>query len=110
MKGTYRGINSGVVIARMLHTEGFSSRTANAVRKWHRRKLASSRHRERHAKARRALSEMVKRLNLSDGDRIILGHFIQYETAANFEAGLRIGLTAQMFPEAGGVETNDGRG
>jgi hypothetical protein len=97
-------VRSSVVIAKLLDAEGFSPRTAQAIRKWiaNRRKTAAygaivSKQR------RREFAELIKRIGLSPGDRMILGKFISEMQSECFQAGLTIGLAALLLSGDGDV-------
>lgn len=91
-------VDSGVIIARMLHTEGFTQKTASRVKNWFKRQTGNTQRVRRYFENKRAFGELCKRLELSKADRLVIGHFIGQNSAIAFEAGLRIGMTTQLFP------------
>lgn len=93
MTGHSGRINSAVVIARLLESEGFSPETANAVRRYANRRMGFTRRQRLAWKARnKAFSVMAA--TLSESQKLLLGRWIATRQKAAFDAGLRIGLMA----------------
>lgn len=68
-------INSAVVIAKLLGTEGFSDHVANQVEKYWRGRSGLT---ERQQKSISRLEKEITRIceSLSEGDKLVLGKFI----------------------------------
>lgn len=94
--------NSAIVIARLLSTEGFSPHVANEVKRYMLRNATAEQLR-RWKKKKRAMSAFMK--NVSDGDKLIVGAFIGALCQMNFNAGLKIGMTAFLH-ESNGMNQN----
>jgi hypothetical protein len=88
---------SAIAIARLLGTEGFTQKAANAVKRYARRKrpawIAA-----RHERVRKAFGQMV-RGKLDDADRHLLGRFLSQFARTYLDAGIRIGLGCRIAPE-----------
>lgn len=83
---------SACVIARLLSTEGFTDHLAGEV-KHYAKQLATPGQLHRWKRNKRMFAEMVK-AKLDDRDKIVMGKLIGALSKMNFDAGLRIGLTA----------------
>lgn len=85
-----------VAVARMLGAEGFTQKTAGAVRRYVRRELPAAVARRR-ARAKKLFSEMVA-AKLSEGDRLILGRYLSHFAGEHLMAGIRLGLGCRLAP------------
>lgn len=85
-------INSAVVIARLLDTEGFSDYTANQVEKYWKRSAKLS---PRQLSKLKKLDSDITALSskLTEGEKLAMGRFIGLHKKMSFEVGLRIGIT-----------------
>lgn len=96
-------INSAIVIAKLLGTEGFSEYTADQIDRFARRKM-EKREQERHDKTERAMSSVCEKLD--DATKIVIGKFITLHKKMAFETGIRIGLTAVLVNESKDYSTD----
>ncbi len=85
-------INSAIVIARLLSTEGFSDHVSGEIKRYALRQ-ATRGQRQRWKNYKRAFSELVL-AKLSEADRLVLGKMIGVMCKMHFDTGLRMGLTA----------------
>jgi hypothetical protein len=85
-------INSSVVIAKMLDSEGFSDHVANQVERYWMRNICNPRARKKYRKLDADIAAMCSKL--TDGEKYILGKFIALHKRMSFDTGLRIGLSA----------------
>lgn len=93
-----RPLNSAIVIARLLDTEGFTDHTANQIeRYWRRNAGLTERQQQKLQRLESAMGELASRL--STGDRMVLGKFIGLHKKMSFDTGLRIGLTCMAVTE-----------
>lgn len=97
-----RHLNSTVVIARLLDSEGFTPHVANGVARFA-LKQATVGQRRRYKRTKRIFSELAK-TKLTDTDKMVLGKFMSAKLEMSFNTGLRIGLTA--FAEMSQEEKN----
>lgn len=81
-------INSAVVIAKLLGTEGFSDHVANQVEKYWRYRSGLT---ERQQKSVARLEKEITRIceSFSEGDKLILGKFIGLHKKMSFDTGLK---------------------
>lgn len=86
---------SSVVIAKLLHSEGYTDFVANMVKRYWRRNLVDPNRLGRLASIERAFREQVIP-KLTDGDKKVLGRFMSVNSRMQFDAGLRIGLMSAM--------------
>jgi hypothetical protein len=84
-------IRSSVVIAKHLHSEGFSDHVANMVEKYWMRNICHGRHKKRYRKYEKEIAAMCSKL--TDAEKMILGKFIAWHKRMSFDTGLNIGLT-----------------
>ena len=86
-------INSAVVIAQLLGTEGFSDFVANQVEKYWRAKSGLT---KRQQSQINRLNKEITRIceGMPEGDKLILGKFIGLHKKMSFDVGLKIGLQA----------------
>lgn len=87
-------INSAAVIAQLLGVEGYSDFVHNQVERYWRRRVMDHRRANRVLRIERDFSKMVEELDLTEGDRLLLGKFIGLRAQMSFDTGLRIGLMA----------------
>ena len=88
-----RPLNSAVVIAQLLDCEGFTSHTAQQVKRyWMRNAGLTKRQQHQIVGLKCKLSELCGKLD--EGDKLVLGRFIGLQKKLSFDTGLRIGLTA----------------
>jgi hypothetical protein len=86
-------VNSAVVIARLLGTEGFTDHLGNQIEKyWRTRSGLTHRQQRQIEKLDKAVAEMTAKLDVKE--RLALGRFIGLHKKMSFDTGLRIGLTA----------------
>jgi hypothetical protein len=85
-------MNSSVVIARLLDSEGFSEFAQNATERYWMRSICDPRRRRKYRKLDKELSAIAEKL--TDAEKLILGKFISLHKRMAFDTGLRIGLTA----------------
>ena len=96
-------INSAVVIARLLSTEGFSERVANNVDKYFKKNSSLSYRQKRQLeRLDKELSSMC--MKLSEGEKQVLGKFIGLHKKMSFHVGLKIGLTSWACKNSRQVE------
>ena len=96
-------LNSAVVIARLLGTEGFTDYVANSVHKyWRKSSGLSPRQQNKLKHLEENMTGICKKL--SEGDKMVLGRFISYHKKMSFDTGLKIGLTCILHEDAKDVE------
>jgi len=106
MKKT-RPAKSSLSVAKLLDSEGYSDHTANQIRRyWHKNCVLTERQEKRAAGIHKAFSDHVAS-KLTESQRLVMGKYIALLNRANFETGLRMGLTVRLFPgeEEMSVET-----
>ncbi len=98
----HKQINSAVVVARLLHAEGFSDYVANQVESYWRRNSGLT---EIQKRGIEKLDKGIARITagMSEKDKQILGKFIGLHKHMSFDTGLRIGLTAHAVKRAKAV-------
>ena len=97
-------INSAVVIARLLSTEGFTDHVASEVRRYALRQ-ATKDQRKRYKRRKQAFAAML-RCKLDPAEKLLLGKVISALCKMHFDTGLRIGLTAHAHEHSKPVELN----
>lgn len=102
---THKGrLNSAVVIARLLGTEGFSDYTANEVsRYWKHRSGLTDRQIRQVERLEAKMSEIMSRLDVSDN--LAVGKFIGLHKKMSFDTGVKIGLQAFATQNGKNIET-----
>lgn len=102
----YKGkLNSAVVIARLLSTEGFSDYTANEVtRYWKHRSGLTDRQMRQVERLEERVSEIMARLDV--GDNLVIGKFIGLHKKMSFDTGVKIGLQAFATVNGKDIETD----
>lgn len=86
-------VNSAVVIAKLLGTEGFSDFVANQVESyWKGRSGLTERQQRSIARLDKEISRICE--SLSEGDKMLFGKFIGLHKKMSFDTGLKIGLQA----------------
>ena len=100
--------NSAVVIARLLSTEGFTDRLANAVEKYWLKNTGLSK-RQQHQIKRLDVELSKMAADLSEGEKRVLGRFIALHKKMSFDTGLRIGMTLAAHKNVQDVEEATGR-
>jgi hypothetical protein len=94
-----RAVNSAVVIAKLLDTEGFTDFTANRVENWWKHnRVQTDGQRRRVEKLEDAFSKFAA--DLTQQERYLLGKFIGMKCKQNFECGIAIGLTVAAVNNA----------
>lgn len=102
---SHRPINSAVVIAKLLDTEGFTDYTANRCEQWWKRnRVKTDGQHRRIAKLEAALTELASKM--SEAEKLLLGKFIGMKIKQGFETGMAIGLTVSAHRTAQDVETD----
>ena len=85
-------LNSAVVIARLLGTEGCTDHVAKEVeRYWRRTEKLTDGQKERIRKLEVGLAELASKL--TEAEKALLGKFIGWQKKMSFQTGLKIGLT-----------------
>ena len=98
-----RTVNSAVVIAKLLDTEGFTDFTANRVENWWKHnRVQTEGQRRRVEKLEAAFSKFAA--ELTQQERYLMGRFIGMKAKQNFECGIAIGLTVAAVKNAQDVE------
>jgi phage host-nuclease inhibitor protein Gam len=98
----HKQINSAVVIAKLLSTEGFSDHTANQVeRYWKRATALTERQKAQIERMEAAIADWCK--DMPADKRLLLGKFIGLHKKMAFDTGIRIGLTCCAVKNAEGV-------
>lgn len=97
--------NSGVIIARVLGTEGYNGHVHNEVKRWWRRTIQDPRSASRWKRIEKAFSEFMQ--DADEADRLLVGKFIQLRSTQSFEAGFRIGFQALIFDRTQTVALDD---
>src|SRR5580698_7123 len=86
-------INSSVVIARLLDSEGFTDYVANQVERYWRRNVAVlASDRRRMSSLDKSISDLCREMPAVD--KKTLGNFVGLHKKMSFDVGLRIGLAA----------------
>lgn len=86
-------INSAVVIARLLGTEGYTDFVANQVKRyWMRRSGLTDRQRDSIERLKDSFGQIMAKV--SEGERLIIGRYFGLLMKMQFETGLKIGLQA----------------
>src|ERR1035441_9591765 len=94
-------INSSVVIARLLASEGYTSRVHSGIKRYASRQLNESA-RRRYERICKTMSEVASKL--SAGDRLVIGRFISWHSRLAVDAGLRIGLAGALTSPVDEIE------
>ncbi len=99
-------LNSAIVIARLLGTEGFTDHTANEVERYFRNRSGLN---DRQKKAISLLDKEVSNImrHLTKGECLVIGKFIGLHKKMSFDTGLKIGLQAFATKEAKSVELDE---
>jgi hypothetical protein len=84
---------SSIVIARLLASEGYTPKITKALRHYAKRHFPAATLRK-YERVKRSLGEVTR--NLSEGDRLVIGRFIAWQTRMAMDAGLRVGLAASL--------------
>lgn len=99
-------INSSVVIAKALSSDGFTDHIAGCVEKyWKQNSGLTDRQKRSIAKLREEITRMTS--TMSVGDKLILGKFIGLHKKMSFDVGLRIGLTTFAHLNAKDLEEGE---
>ena len=98
-----RRMNSAVVIAKLLDTEGFTDYTANRCEQWWRKnRVKTEGQHHRIDKLEKSFSELAGKLTQSE--KYLLGKFIGLRMKQSFETGIAIGLTVSAVKNSVDVE------
>ena len=88
-------MNSAVVIARMLGTEGFTDHVAAQVKRyWMHRSGLTDRQRKSIERLKKEFGEIMHGMN--EGQRLIIGKYIGLLMRMQFDTGLKIGIQALL--------------
>ena len=88
-------------IAQVLGTAGYTDYAASCIKRyWRRNCVVTDLQKKRHAGIVRAFAESVLP-TLTDAQKKVLGRYISMLNRAQFDTGLRIGLTTRMFDAEG---------
>jgi len=85
-------INSAVVIGRLLDAEGFTPHIAGECERFARRVVLTERQKKKYQRTKQAFKDIVNRM--SEGDRAVIGRFVNFQKQFGFGSGLRVGLGA----------------
>ncbi len=88
-------VNSSVVIAKALRSQGYTPYVANLVKNYWNRNCNIPHLSVDQEKTKKDFSEKIIK-NLDKEQRKILGAFIGFLTQMNFDTGLRIGLATSL--------------
>jgi hypothetical protein len=95
-------VNSAVVIARLLGTEGFTEHVASQVKRyWMHRSGLTERQRKSIARLKKEFGEIMHGMN--EGQRLIIGKYFGLLMRMQFDTGLKIGIQA-LLTENGNKE------
>lgn len=96
-------VNSAVVIARLLGTEGFTDHTAAQVKRyWMHRSGLTERQRKSIERLKKEFGAIMNS-KLGEGERLIIGKYIGLLMRMGFDTGLKIGIQA-LLTESGNKE------
>ena len=99
-------VNSAVVIARLLSTEGFSDRVSNHIEKYFKKNSSLSyRQKKQLDRLEKELSDMC--MKLTEGEKQVLGRFIGLHKKMSFHVGLKIGLTSWACKNSKQVDVDE---
>ena len=99
-------INSAVVIAQLLYTEGFTDFLANRIESyWKRRSGLTMRQKRQLQRLDKEMSRVMA--GLSKADNLVVGKFIGLHKKMSFDTGLRIGLQAFAQKVEKEIESNE---
>lgn len=93
-------INSSVVIAKLLHSEGWTEYVAACVRHYWKRRICNEtdRAKDRIKQLEAAFHDEVS-ANLTAAQKQIMGKFISLRERMGFDAGFRVGFMTSLYPE-----------
>lgn len=100
-----KSVNSAVVIAELLNAEGFTPHIASKCESFAKRKVLTERQKASYIRTDEEFNEIVKALD--QGQRHIIGKFINFQKAFAFHGGLRVGLGAFNTDFAFDVEVEE---
>jgi hypothetical protein len=88
-------VNSAVVIARLLGTEGFTDHVANEVQRyWKHRSGLTERQRKSIDRLKKEFGEIMH--GMTEGQRLIIGKYFGLLMRMQFDTGLKIGIQALL--------------
>ena len=101
-----KSVNSASAIARVLGAEGFTPHIVSMCESYAKRKVITDRQRASFERIDAAFGKIMA--GLEEGDRLVVGKFVNFQKAMAFHSGLNVGLGAFAQMTEKEIETASG--